>query len=55
MPDGGRPDLQALTGGFQDAFLVGAGFALLALVIAAVGIRTQDSEAMKGEPAPVPV
>ena len=54
VPDGGRPDLDALTGGFQDAFIVGAGFALLALVIAAVGIRSADSEAMKGEAAPVP-
>ena len=54
VPDGGRPDLQAVTGGFQDAFLVGAGFALLALGIAALGIRTRDSEAMKGEAAPAP-
>jgi EmrB/QacA subfamily drug resistance transporter len=54
VPDGGRPDPAALTGGFQDAFLAGAGFALLALVIAAVAIRGADSRAMRGVEAPAP-
>jgi EmrB/QacA subfamily drug resistance transporter len=53
VPDG-RPDPAALTGGFQDAFVVGAGFAVLAFLIAAFAIRTTDSEAMKGEAAPAP-
>jgi EmrB/QacA subfamily drug resistance transporter len=52
----GRPDPVALTNGFGDAFLVGAGFAVLALLIAALAVRTQDSEAMKGsEVAPAAV
>ena len=54
VPDGGRPDLAALTGGFQDAFFVGAGFALVAFLIAAFAVRGEDSRAMKGEPAPAP-
>jgi EmrB/QacA subfamily drug resistance transporter len=52
--DPARPDPAALTGGFQDAFLVGAGFALLGAVIAVAAIRTEDSQAMRGaEPVPV--
>jgi EmrB/QacA subfamily drug resistance transporter len=54
VPGGGRPDLAALTGGFQDAFLVGAGFAILAFLIAALAIRTADSEALKGDAVPAP-
>ena len=36
---------QALTDGFQSAFLTGAGFALLGLVVALVLIRGKDSRA----------
>jgi EmrB/QacA subfamily drug resistance transporter len=48
----------ALTAGFQTAFLVGAGFALLAAVLAAVMISSADSRAhaeaaQAGEVAPV--
>ncbi|HEX8120531.1 MAG TPA: MFS transporter [Solirubrobacteraceae bacterium] len=50
VPDG-RPDPAALTGGFQDAFLVGAGFAFLGLIIAAVAVRGADSAAVKGADA----
>ena len=47
----------ALTEGFQDAFLVGAGFALLAAVLAAVMISSRDSRehaaaAQRGEAQP---
>jgi EmrB/QacA subfamily drug resistance transporter len=49
-----RPDPVALTEGFQSAFLVGAGFAFLAFLIATFAVRTADSRAMKGaEVAPV--
>lgn len=44
----GRPDPAALTDGFGNAFLVGSGFAILAVLIAAFAIRGEDSEAMKG-------
>ena len=54
VPDGGRPDPAALTDGFQDAFLVGAGFALVAFLIAAFAIRGADSRAMRSEAAPAP-
>jgi hypothetical protein len=55
VPDG-RPDPQALTGGFADAFLVGAGFALAGALVAFFGIRTADSQAMRGaEATPVAV
>jgi EmrB/QacA subfamily drug resistance transporter len=51
---GGRPSAEALTEGFQAAFLTGAGFAVLGIIAAVTLIRTADSEAMKGaEPAPV--
>jgi hypothetical protein len=50
----GRPDPAALTSGFQDAFLVGAGFALAGAVIAAVAIRREDSRAMRGAPSDAP-
>jgi EmrB/QacA subfamily drug resistance transporter len=44
----------ALTEGFQSAFMVGAGIALLGAVLAAVLIRSADSRAMIGaEPEPV--
>ena len=51
VPDGGRPDPGALTDGFQDAFLVGAGFAAVAFLIAATAIRDEDSRAVKGAAA----
>ena len=49
----------ALTEGFQDAFLAGAGIALLGAVLAAVLISSRDSREMaeaarQGEVAPVP-
>jgi EmrB/QacA subfamily drug resistance transporter len=52
--------LVALTEGFQAAFLVGAGFALTAAVLAAVLISSRDSRelveaARRGDPAPAPV
>jgi EmrB/QacA subfamily drug resistance transporter len=50
----GRPDPVALTNGFGDAFLIGAGFALVGLLIATFAVRTADSDAMKGVEA-VPV
>ena len=54
---GERNPAVALTAGFQDAFLVGAGFALLGAILAAVLISSRDSreqvEAVKrGEAAP---
>ena len=53
VPDG-RPDPASLTDGFGDAFLVGAIFAFVAFLIAAIAIRTRDSDAVKGaEVAPV--
>ena len=47
----------ALTEGFQDAFLVGAGFALLGALLAAVMISSRDSRehaeaAQRGEAEP---
>ena len=51
---GGEPPLEALASGFQTAFLVGAGFALIGAIIAIVAIRSEDSAAMKGEAVPVP-
>ena len=51
---GASRDPVALTSGFQDAFLVGAAFAVVAFLIAALAVRGEDSEAMKGaEAAPV--
>jgi len=38
----------ALAEGFQDAFLVGSGIALLGVLVATLFIRTADSRAMKG-------
>ena len=54
---GERNPAVALTEGFQDAFLVGAGMALLAAVLAAVLISSKDSRehaeaARRGEAAP---
>jgi hypothetical protein len=49
-----RPDPVALTDGFGNAFLVGAGFAIVGLLIATFAVRTSDSQAMKGVEA-VPV
>jgi EmrB/QacA subfamily drug resistance transporter len=56
----GTSDLVALTEGFQDAFLVGAGFALLGAILAATLISSRDSRehaeaARRGETAPVAV
>ncbi|HWT95607.1 MAG TPA: MFS transporter [Solirubrobacteraceae bacterium] len=49
-------DPVALTNGFSDAFLVGAGFAALGVLVATFAIRGQDSREMKGvEAAPVAV
>ncbi|HYF24541.1 MAG TPA: MFS transporter [Baekduia sp.] len=57
---GVRDRAVALTEGFADAFLVGAGFAVLAAVLAAVMISSQDAReharaAREGETAPAPV
>ncbi|MEA2177605.1 MAG: hypothetical protein QOG77_902 [Solirubrobacteraceae bacterium] len=49
-----RPDPAALTDGFGNAFLVGAGFAFVGFLIAAFAVRSADSEAIKGVEA-VPV
>jgi EmrB/QacA subfamily drug resistance transporter len=49
-----RPDPVALTNGFGDAFLVGAGFALVGFLLATFAVRTSDSRAMQGADA-VPV
>ena len=56
---GGHSQGFALTAGFQTAFLVGAGFALLAALLASVMISSADSRAhaeaaQAGEAAPVP-
>jgi EmrB/QacA subfamily drug resistance transporter len=49
-----RPDPVALTAGFGDAFLVGAAFAAVAVLIAVFAIRSADSRAMRDmEAAPV--
>jgi EmrB/QacA subfamily drug resistance transporter len=46
----------ALTEGFQDAFLAGAGFALLGILAALAMIRSSDSRALVGaNPAELPV
>jgi hypothetical protein len=44
---GGQPNPAELTDGFSDAFLTGAGFAVLAVLIATFAISSRDSEAMK--------
>ncbi len=54
---GEQDRLVALTEGFQSAFLVGAGFALLAAILAAVLLSSKDSReqveaAKRGEPLP---
>jgi predicted MFS family arabinose efflux permease len=54
------PRLTGLTEGFQSAFLVGAGLAVVGALLSLVLIRTRDSRAardaaMAGEPQPVPV
>ena len=47
---------EALTEGFQDAFLAGAGFAILGVVLAVVLIRTSDSKALVGaNPSELPM
>ena len=57
----GAPEQVALTESFQSAFMVGAGFALIGALMAAVLIASRDSDAHRdaaqaGEaPAPVPV
>jgi EmrB/QacA subfamily drug resistance transporter len=50
---GDRRDPVGLTDGFADAFLVGAGFALLGAVLALVLLRSEDVPA--GQAVPVPV
>jgi len=51
-----RPDAASLTDGFQDAFLAGAGFAVLGIVASLVLIRNADSRALVGaKPAELPV
>jgi hypothetical protein len=46
----------ALTEGFQDAFLAGAGFALLGIIAALAMIRSADSRALVGaNPAELPM
>jgi EmrB/QacA subfamily drug resistance transporter len=57
IASGVRNPAVALTEGFQDAFLVGAGFAVLAAVLAAVMISSRDSRehaeaAQRGEAQP---
>jgi len=57
IASGVRNPAVALTEGFQDAFLVGAGFALLGAVLAAVMISSRDSRehaeaAQRGEAEP---
>ncbi len=49
-----RPDPVALTEGFGNAFLIGAGFAFAGFLIATFAVSRRDSEAMKGVEA-VPV
>jgi EmrB/QacA subfamily drug resistance transporter len=56
---GGQSPAVALTEGFQDAFLAGAGVALAGAVLAAVLISSRDSREMaeaarRGDAAPVP-
>jgi MFS family permease len=46
------PTPQALTDGFQDAFLVAAGFALIAALAATVIIRQTSAIGRTGEPVP---
>jgi MFS family permease len=58
LSSGVRNPAVALTEGFQDAFLVGAGFTLLAAVLAAVMISSRDSRehaeaAQRGDAQPV--
>jgi EmrB/QacA subfamily drug resistance transporter len=60
LAGGERDPAAALTEGFQTAFLVGAGFALVAALLAAVLISSRDSRelveaARRGDDAPVPV
>jgi EmrB/QacA subfamily drug resistance transporter len=59
IASGVRNPAVALTEGFQDAFLVGAGFALLGAVLAAVMISSRDSRehaeaARRGDAQPAP-
>jgi len=56
----GTPMPVALTQGFQDAFLVGAGFAILGAILAAVLVSSRSSRehaeaAQRGDVQPVPV
>jgi EmrB/QacA subfamily drug resistance transporter len=60
LAGGERNPVVALTEGFQTAFLVGAGFAATAAVLAAVLISSRDSReqveaAKRGETAPAPM
>jgi EmrB/QacA subfamily drug resistance transporter len=59
IASGERSQVIALTAGFQDAFLAGAGFALLGALLAAVLISSRDSReqaaaARRGQPQPAP-
>jgi hypothetical protein len=55
---GGSSHAEALTKGFERAFMVGAGFALIGAVLTLVLISTRDSrahsQAARGGEAPVP-
>jgi MFS family permease len=60
LASGERDPAVALTEGFQDAFLAGAGFVLLAVLLAAVLISSRESRehadaARRGDAAVVPV
>jgi EmrB/QacA subfamily drug resistance transporter len=59
VASGGHSRVVALTEGFQDAFLVGAGFALLGALLAAILISSRDSRdhaaaARRGDLQPAP-
>jgi MFS family permease len=53
LESAGKGAVDALNGGYHLAFMIGAGFALLAMVVAAVLIRA-EAPAMAHAPAPVP-
>lgn len=46
----GPPPKEALTEGFQSAFLAGAGFAILGLIVCLITIRSADSRSTIGNP-----
>jgi sugar phosphate permease len=60
LTTGGRPDTGALTEGYQSAFLVGSGMALVGVLLTLVLIKSADSKAhrdaaLAGEAQPVVV